>query len=166
MHLIRHLSLVLLAIGLSGCFVSETPLIAEGDAVFPYQRIVYGEAGEKNVSTLVKQGDVYVLASKGEQAAFRFKDVGGGFYVVQVQSTTEKSSPILYAFIKVDLNAKTVQSYKAVAKDEDAGPGLTRCGDDKDQLCIGRLDAYVDFAKKAIAAGEEPDATYRLVSAE
>jgi hypothetical protein len=69
----------------------------------------------------------------------------------------------------VDLPAKTVTSYKSVAGDADTnpGPGLSHCDEnDVQQVCIDRLEAYVDYARKAIDGGAKPDTVYTIVSVE
>ena len=63
---LRIVVLLLLASGLSGCFVSKQPLITKDQATFPYSRIGYGETDSTDVSTLVHEGDAYVLRNAGE----------------------------------------------------------------------------------------------------
>jgi hypothetical protein len=160
---------VLLTIGLSGCFVSKESLIGDAQAVAPYQKIVYVEKGGSDATTLVKEGSSYLLRAKDSSGDghIKFMQAGADLYVAQLEFAENDKLIYLYAFLKVDLAAKTVESYKLVAGDADAepGPGLSRCDEnDTKQVCIESLDAYVAYAKKAIAGGAKPDIVYTIQS--
>jgi hypothetical protein len=87
---------------------------------------------------------------------------------VQLDVIEDDESRYLYALLKVDVAAGTAVAYKAIAGDSDTdpGPGLRRCDrdDGEEQVCIDRLDASVDYARKAIDAGSKPDVAYRIIS--
>jgi len=166
MTLTKLLLIAATAIGLSGCFVSKTPLVGEDKSVAPYQTIAYTQDDEDKTTTLTREGSAYMLRAEGNEVEIRFADVGDGAYVAQLRSKTEAGSPILYAFLKVDLAIKTAQGYKIVAKDEDSGPGLSRCSTTEEEVCIESIEAYADYARKAIAAGEEPETTYNIITIE
>jgi hypothetical protein len=165
MRLTRVLLIAATAIGLSGCFVSKTPLIGDEQSAAPYQKIVYGEADDDEVTTLNKEGSAYMLRADGNEVEVRFTDVGEGAYVAQLRSTKEGETAILYAYLKVDVAGKTAEAYKVVAEKEDAGPGLSRCATEN-EVCIESIKAYADHARSAIAAGAEPDTTYRIITLE
>jgi hypothetical protein len=157
---------VSLAMGLSGCFISETPLIGPEDAVFPYETISYKQPSDEKPEKLVRQGDSYVITAADSSATVevRFKDLGDGLYLAQFSGEDNGKVSILYSVLKVDFDKKTAESYKAVGKDEFVREGLRKCGDGT--LCIDDLDVYLELARSAIAAGEEPDVTYEIISTE
>jgi hypothetical protein len=157
---LRALAVALLAAGLAGCFVTEKPLIAADEAVFPYQKIIF--TAEDEPVTLTREGDVYVMTGKdpGPRIEVLLRSLGDDLYLIQVGGLEEGKPNYLYAVVKVDVNARTAQSFKAIAQDADAGPGLRRCGDN--QVCIDDLEAYLTLAKATIAAGAPPDIQYAL----
>ena len=70
----------------------------------------------------------------------------------------------LYAVIALDEGTKTAHAYKLMRRDEDVGPGLRDCPDQR--ICIDDLAAYVALGEAAIAAGGKPDATYQITATE
>lgn len=163
--------LALAGVGLAGCFISTDPLISAGEAAFPYHKIVYTEQGSTKQMTMIHEGSFYQVqeTSSDTKGQIRLLKAADDLYVVQLDVRDKSKVEYLYALLKVDLSAKTVASYKAMAENADAepGPGLRRCDDhDTEQVCIDRLDAYVDYARKAIAAGAKPQAVYTIVSVE
>jgi len=156
---------------LAGCFVSKGPLIAGDKADFPYDKIVYTEQGSSHVTTIVRQGSAYLMRPKDSDndGHVRLLKVADDLYVVQLDFVENDRPHYLYGLLKVDLAAKTVASYKSMAGDADAelGPGLSHCDKtDVKQVCIDRLGAYIDYARKAITAGAKPDTVYTIVSVE
>ena len=169
----RHTAIVLALAGasLSGCFISKGPLIEDGKAAFPYEKIVYAEQGSSDTTTMIRQGSAYVIQPKSadSEGHVRLLKVADDLYVAQLDFVDNDKVNYLYGFLKVDLPGKTVASYKAVAGDADTqpGPGLSHCDDyDVKQVCIDQLDAYVDYARKAIDADVKPDTVYTIMSAE
>ena len=163
--------LALASAGLAGCFVSKGPLIAANQADFPYAKIVYTEQGSIRTITIVRQGSAYAMQPKGSDGDghVRLLKVADDLYVVQLDFVENGQHEYLYGLLKVDLAAKTIASYKSIAGDADAepGPGLSHCDKtDVKQVCIERLDAYVAYARKAIAAGAKPDTVYTIISVE
>lgn len=169
----RHAAIVIALAGasLSGCFVSKGPLVDAAKAEFPYKKIVYSDGTSKDTMTLVHEGTSYLLRPKDTDSPGHvlLLKVADDLYVAQLDFVEDNEVQYLYSLLKVDLPKKTVASYKAVAGDADAnpGPGLSHCNEkDAEQVCIDKLDAYVDYARKAIDAGAKPDIVYTIVSVE
>jgi hypothetical protein len=162
-RLLTFLTFALTA-SLGGCYISETPLVGAGDAVFPYETISYRETDGDEIMTMVREGDAYVMRKEGEpgQLELRFKDLGDNLYLAQMTGEQDGKPAILYSVVKADWNKKTVDSYKAVADMAEEGPGLRKCGDNA--LCIDDLDRYLALARKAVSGGE-PVASYEIVEA-
>jgi hypothetical protein len=163
--------LALASVSLGGCFVSKGPLIAGDKAAFPYDKIVYAERGSSKATTMVRDGTAYLLkpAAGDGDGHIRLLKVADDLYVVELDFVENDQVHYLHGLLKVDLPAKTVASYKSIAGDADAklGPGLSHCDErDTQQVCIDRLDAYIDYARNAIAAGAKPDTVYTIVSVE
>jgi hypothetical protein len=158
------LLIVSLSAVLSGCYISETPLVDARDAVFPYKTISYREANGGDLMTMVREGGAYVMRKEGEpeELQFRFKKIGGDLYLAQLSADQGGKPAILYAVIKVDWKKKTAESYKAVADMSEEGPGLRKCGNS--ELCIDDLQVYLKLARAAVAAGK-PATTYEIVEA-
>jgi len=158
----RFLSgLVLAATGLvlAGCFVSETPLIAPGDAAFPYQEIAFTQSDGEDV-TLVREGDDYAMGTSEGKVLLRFQPIRDDYYVVQMGSE-DPAEGWLFALLEVDLAAGTANAYKVIGSEADVAPGLTLC----DQvICIASVQAYADYAIAAVEGGAEPEATYTITS--
>jgi hypothetical protein len=157
---------VLFAIGLSGCFVSKKPLIGDDQAVTPFNKITYAEKGSTDTTTLTKEGAGYVAKGKdGDgEGRVRFMKVGDNLYVAELMFTENGADHFLHSFLKVDPSARTAESYRVVADESDNNlpAGLSRCDEaDVKQVCIERLDAYIDYAKAAITAGGKPEVVYQ-----
>ena len=134
-------------------------------AAFPFETIVFHEQASDQPSKLVHEGDYYVSHEKGGDhfIQLRLMPVGDNLYVAELNGGDETPPVYLHAFLKVDPAAKTATSYKSVAPGkDDFGAGLRRC--ENDQVCIDSLDAYVAYAKAAVAAGEKPDVVYEFVT--
>lgn len=163
----RILSLViplLAALGLAGCFTSDTPLFTDDQAVAPYAKITFAEhrtPDEK--TTLTRQGKAYVAELDDGTLTMRFLPLGDDLYLAETAGEQDGKLLRLYALIKLDLAQNVALAYKVVAEKEDAGPGLTSCRrDDMDMICVEDINAYAALAKAAIAAGAEADGTYDL----
>jgi hypothetical protein len=169
MTLIRGILFALLApLALAGCFTSPEPLIGADQAVFPYQRIVFGEADRQDDrQTWTRKGDSYSFKPDDgdeKEALVRLLPVAENLYVVQMEFPEDDQTQRLFALLKVDLAAMTAESYSAIIPDDFQDvPGLSRC---EDVVCIGGLDAYIAYARAGIAAGHPPDTTYRIISLE
>ncbi len=165
---VRVLSTVVLCLGLAGCFTSKEPLIGPEDAVFPYQTIVFGDAGNPDDrQTWTRKGDAYSFRpddSEDREASVRLKDIGKDLYVVQMEFLDEDKLQRLFALLSVDLAARHAKSYAAIMPDDFQDlPGLAKC---EDVVCIDDLDAYVAYARAAMQSGRPPDAEYRIISLE
>jgi hypothetical protein len=169
MHLAsRVLSVAFLCLGLAACFTSDEPLIAGGDADFPFERIVFAEVSRADdPQTWIHKGDAYSWrpdANDEREAVMRLKAVGDDLYVVQMSFTERDQPELLYALLKADLPAKRVTSYAGIKPDAFAAqPGLGLC---ESTVCIESLDAYVAYAKSRIDAGDKPDAEYKIIEME
>ena len=155
---------LLAALGLAGCFTSDEPLITDETATAPYAKITFAEEGSpKDKTTFVREGKAYVAKTDSGTVTMHFKALGDDLYLAQ--SAGEQDSKILrlYALIKLDPKKHLAMTYKSMAGEGDAGPGLPNCRrDDMDAICIEDVDAYVALAKAAIAAGAKPDTTYNV----
>jgi hypothetical protein len=163
----RILAVVFLSLGLSACFTSPVPLIGPEDAVFPFEKIVFGEVSrEDDRQTWIKKGDAYSFRPDSEEreALIRLKAVGENLYVVQMEFHEDETMRRLYGVLAVDLAAMRVKSYAAIIPDDfNDVPGLSRCDD---VVCIADLDAYVAYARAGMEAGRPPDTEYRIISLE
>lgn len=160
----RMLFAAILTIGLSGCFTSDTPLISGEDADFPFETIVYQVPDDDTPIQLVHQGDAYLVIAtdSDDRSKLRLMDIGDGLYFAQAQEEKGGEILTLYSVLKVDLEMKRVESHLALGKDEYATKGLRQCDDGN--LCIDDLDVYLDLARTAIAAGNEPDVIYEIIA--
>jgi hypothetical protein len=164
----RILFVVLVCLGLSACFTSTVPLIGPDDAVFPYDKIVFGEVSRPDDrQTWTRKGDAYSFRpddSEEREASIRLKVVGENLYVVQMEFTEAGKESRLFALLKADLAAMRVYSYASIIPDDFKDvPGLSRCDD---VVCIEDLDAYVAYARAGMEAGHPPDTEYRIISLE
>jgi hypothetical protein len=166
----RILTVVLVCLGLGGCFTAKEPLIGPDDAVFPFERIVFEEVSrpDDDRQSLIRKGDAYSFrpdASNEREALVRLKQVGDNLYVFQMEFVENGKTERLYALLRADAAAGLVQSFAAIRPDGfEAQPGLSVCSDDL--ICIDDLDAYIAYAKGRIDAGAPPDAEYRIIETE
>jgi hypothetical protein len=162
MSLARILFLVLVTVGLSGCYQGSTPLIPADNAVFPYETITYRPQGSEDSKTLIHKGDAYVVQDDADEPMLmRFMAIEGDLYVAELVGSNQGVTTVLYGTIKVDFAAKTVRTYASVADETDVGPGLRTC---KDGVCVDDLDAYIAHARALIDAAAEPDTTYDIIA--
>ena len=161
MKLTNLFVIVLAAAGLAGCFTADEALLSDANSVAPYERITFHEKGSADASTLVRQGKAYVAESEDETVVMRFMPLDRpDWYVAEVTGDDDGEITRLYAIVKVDFTKRIADTYKAVAEDDDAGPGLRACKDY--MVCIDDLAAYIKHAEQAIDAGAEPDGTYEI----
>lgn len=158
--------LAILALVLSGCFTSQTPLILAEDADFPFETIVYREIDDDTLLTMRHIGDAYTIETpeNDERLEVRLQDIGAGLYLAQASGMENEEDYILYSVLKVDLENKIAESFLALAEDDLVTDGLRRCDDGA--ICIDDVNAYIDLARSAIATGDEPNVTYVIVSTE
>lgn len=161
MKLIKLSAIALVAAGLAGCFTADQPLLTDDNSVAPYEKITFHDKGSNDASALVREGNAYVAMSENEKLVMRFMPLDRpDWYVAQVTGDEDGNPRHLFAILKVDRAGGIAETYKAVAGDDDAGPGLRACEDY--MICIDDLDAYIARAEAAIDAGAEPDATYEF----
>jgi hypothetical protein len=159
--LVNLSAIVLVAAGLAGCFTAEEPLLTDDNSVAPYEKITFRDKGSADASMLTREGKAYVAVSEDGKLVMRFMPLDRpDLYVAQVTGDEDGKPTHLYAIIKVDLTSGIANTYKAVASDEDVGPGLRKCEDY--MVCIDDLDAYIARAEDAIDAGAEADGTYEI----
>jgi hypothetical protein len=155
MKMIRLLAAAAVAIGLSGCFTSDKPLLTDATSVAPYQKITFREKSSDEVTTLTRDGKTYVAATVDGMLIMRFMPLDQpGWYLAEANGGKLEH---LYAVLRVDLTRKIADAFKAVAGADDAKPGLRACDG---MICIDDVQAYIASAKAAVAAGADPDTTY------
>jgi hypothetical protein len=164
----RILFLVLICLGLSACFTSPVPLIGPDDAVFPFDRIVFGEVSRPDDrQTWTRKGDAYSYrpdASEEREAQMRLKRVAENLYVVQMEFTEDNQIRRVYALLKANLEAERVYAYSSIIPDNFADvPGLRKCDE---VVSIDDLDTYIAYARAGMEAGHPPEAEYRIISRE
>lgn len=158
---------ILMSVGLSGCFTSDGPLITVEQADFPFQTIVFSPEDQEEQVNLQRQATGYVgISDNAVPITFLFKKVADDLYLVQVSGDSEDGPQYLYGVLKLDLAAKTAKAYATVAEESDipADAGLTFCG--SGLVCLKDLDAYLKYAQSVVASGAEPDLTYTIVRTE
>jgi hypothetical protein len=149
----------LAAVGLAGCFTSDQSFLTDDNSVAPYATITFRDKGSNDASRLTRHGKAYVAEGSDNGVTMRFMPLDRpDLYVAEVSGNASGVQRRLYAVVKVDFATGTAQTYKAIAGDDDAGPGLRACEDH--MICIDDLKAYIASAEAAIDAGAEPDATY------
>jgi len=153
--------IVLAAIGLASCFTSDQSLLNDDNSVAPYATIAFRDKGSSDASRLTRQGKTYVAEGSDNGITMRFMPLDRpDLYVAEVTGNDNGEQRRLYAVVKVDVAKGTAETYKAIAGDNDAGPGLRACDDH--MICIDDLKAYIASAEAAIDAGAEPDGSYDI----
>ncbi len=151
----------LLSLALAGCFSADAPLLTDDNTVAPYAKITFRDKTSDMPTTLTRTGNAYLATSADGTLELRFKPTDrSDLYVAQATVEEDGKRTLLFAMIKVDVAKQTAATYKAIAGNEDAGPGLRDCGDG--MICIDDLDAYVKHAEAAIDAGAMPDGMYQI----
>lgn len=162
--ILRLFSVIAAAAALSGCFSAEKSLIPADKAVFPSKTIVWMEDQGTEQVTLTRDGNAYRFHPKDAKSDgfLRFMPIGD-LYLAELEFSEADKVNRLYAILKVDMDARTVQSYAAVAPDKFDLPGFTPCDD---AFCVDDLNAYVEYGLRLIKDGRPPDSVYRIISTE
>ena len=114
--------MLMLTIGLAGCFNSEEPLINAENASFPFETITLET--EDGIMVLEREGDAYFGTEKGKgkgKEPILFHRLDENLYIVQ---SLEKGGSALYLFAKVDGDRVTVKP-ECQDVDENALVGVT-----------------------------------------
>jgi hypothetical protein len=151
---------VLSLLSLSACYTSKEPLIAD-DAVADHASLTFlGEGDDAKPMTFTRDGNSYVTDADGEEARLHLKPVQGDYYVAQLNVPGDEGLPqILYAFMRLDVNAGVADTWLSVGTEADVRPGLSECDD---VICIDDLAAYIAYGQEKIAAGAPPDTTFKV----
>ena len=153
---------VLAAVGLAGCFTADQPLLTDDNSVAPYATISFRDKGSSDASLLRRNGKAYVAEGSDNGVTMRFMPLDRpDLYVAEVirQRQRRAAAPLCRRQGRFR-QAGTAETYKAIAGDNDAGPGLRDCEDH--MICIDDLKAYIASAEAAIDAGAEPDGSYQF----
>ena len=141
--------LIVSALGLTGCFKSEQPLISASDADFPFTTITYADDSGSEI-TLEKSGHAYVSTEDRDETALRLKAIDGSTYIGQIFPENDGGDGYLYALIKVSADRKrfflvhSVAGEQALAAAKQATYGFRPCDDGF--VCISTLDGFEKFA--------------------
>ncbi len=163
MKWLRRLATVFACLALAACFMSETPIIPEDGGDFPFTRFAFTQTGESETVTLVRSDRGYAEADDPEKPdRFWLRQLRPGIYLMQLRFGEATEIGYAYATLRIDVAARTMETFKATASPTDADPvaGLRRC--QGDTICIDNADAYIALALAAIDRGEPPEATYVL----
>ncbi len=156
----RLFAVVLIAVGLAGCYTAEEPLFGDDSAATPYERISFTTGDQ--TGTLVRQGASYLAVDEDQPLHVRFMQLDRPeAYVVEMSGEDDDGQTArVYGILRVDAASGTADLFNAVADHDDVGPGLRACEDDT--VCIDDLDAFVAHGLAAIDAGEDPALTYQF----
>lgn len=141
--------LIVSALGLSGCFKSEQPLISARDADFPFTTITYADPNGKEF-TLKKTGDAYVSTEDGDESALRLKAIDESTYIGQIAVEDDDGGGYLYALVEVAEDRQSffflhpVANEQATTAANQGKHGFRLCDDGF--VCISTLDGFVSFA--------------------
>ncbi len=104
---IRHLAVLALVIGLTGCFKSSAPLIDASNSKFPFKTITL-KAEDGEIEILKREGDVYKRTEDGKpsEEPLLLHEISDGIYIVQ---ETPKDGDTTYLFAKRDGNNVVVR---------------------------------------------------------
>lgn len=163
------MGIVLLTLGLSGCLVSEDPLIAPEEAAFPLPDRVSAErfspGSESNgwthqaYDSAYRSGSTYIVKREGseDETVLTFKRIAQNTFIVQ---TGSGDGGYMYGLLVLkgdtlyeydidceDFNAAEMQRYGLFKKDGDD------CGVTSAQ---GLAEAYLD----RLQSGRRPDTAY------
>jgi hypothetical protein len=150
-----------LVLGLSGCLVSQAPLIAPGEAAFPLpdgaraEHLTCGSeepCETQGESTTRRSGAGYVLRNEGqdEEVEFLLKAISRNAFIAQ---TKTEEGGYLYGLLVVD--GRTVNKYDVecqdFSSDDQQRYGLSpKDGDDCTVTSIeGLTSAYLAFLKRS-----------------
>ena len=148
--------LIVSALGLSGCFKSEQPLISAGDADFPFTTITYADPNGTEY-TLEKSGDAYLSTEDGDETALRLTAIDENTFIGQIFAEDDGGDGYLYALVEVSEDRKSfsfvhpVAGEQALAAANQGTYGFRPCDDGF--VCISTLDGFEKFA----SATPQPD---------
>ena len=102
------MAVLIIAVVLSGCISSKTPLISPQNADYPFQRITFIALGDKDKGkeadriTLLRPGDVYVELNKEDAERYLFKRVADDLYIGQVSEMDDEGElQLLYGVVQI-----------------------------------------------------------------
>ena len=137
---------------LSGCFMSQIPLISETEADFPFKTFTYEIEGEDDKVTLVKTGNAYTAPDERGDGKLLLKLVAENTYLLQAEVEDDDENFYLYALAKVADDKSSAQLMKPFASKADREVaskgkyGMQICMGDSQSVCLGSLQGFVDFA--------------------
>jgi len=149
---------------LSGCFLSDAPLITEETADYPFmrmnyeaypsERFVYTPDGPDTTDTLILRDGVYRLTAEADRAAeILVRHVGDGLYIIQLMPGGA-DDPYLYFAATLDRDEMRIVLHRAEALPGDFRPGAAEC--EPEIACLSDIGVLADIARESIAAGERP----------
>ena len=118
-NLFRLAAVTLVSLSLAGCFRTALPLIAPGEADFPFETLTYVETDGGDEITLVRAGEAYRPANEDTEDRVAFKSLGPDLYLVQLLSMESGEPDYLYGLIKVSPDRSGFIMSAAVAGKED-----------------------------------------------
>ncbi|MEP0944214.1 MAG: hypothetical protein ABJH63_19765 [Rhizobiaceae bacterium] len=157
--LISSVISVIATLMLSGCFVSERPLISAAEADYPFQSITYEFPGEDDRVTLVRTGESYTAPAEEGDGKLLLKQISDDTYVLQIEFLEGGKPSFLFALAKLAADKKSLVLIKPFAQEADlevarrGDHGLKPCAADPDVICLTTLDGYVKYALDSDAAG-------------
>lgn len=149
---------------LAGCYTSDKPLITDADSVADYSRITFKDASsDDKPASFTREGAHYTTESEGNTVELRLKRIEGDYYIAQMSNPKpadgENGAQILYGYLHLDVAGKKAETWRTYGTKDDVQPGLRICND---VICIDDLNAYIAYAKKAVADGGKPDTVFTL----
>jgi tetratricopeptide (TPR) repeat protein len=170
-HCFRIGTILLLCLGLVGCYVSDKPLISADQATPPpFAALTYKE--KANTVTLVRKGGglVEVLATAPDdsdgaasppfEAVMLLLRVADDYFAFQFPDP--KSPQVSYGGLHIDTSANKLELLAFGGVPQDNMPsGLRTCGDN---VCVDNLAAYIKTLKDAINSKQKPDLTFDILS--
>jgi hypothetical protein len=157
---IRILLAVLALIGLSACYTSDKPLVTDADSVTPFQKITFYNQEDNKPLAFAVDGKQYVSHGPDGDAFLRLKATEGDYYVAQLTGGSGDTLQILFGYMRIDPSHTSADLWKIIGTKDDARPGLREC---KDGICVDDLNAYIAYAKEAIAGGAKADMSMKIV---
>ncbi len=159
-----RVAILALALGLSGCLVSEEPLVAPGEAAFPLPDRASAErfhpdgnngwAHEAN-DTAYRAGAAYIVTREnGDEMEMTLKRIAQDTFIAQAKGS---DGGYLYGFLV--FKGSTIYEYAPDCEDFDAGEmqryGIVKKSDGDDctvSSAQGLAAAYLDYLRKGKGA--------------
>jgi hypothetical protein len=171
-----RLSMLFLALGLSGCFTSEVPLITPDIADYPFAaKTAYvkislddGKPDADQIGTLTLNEQHYMRAEDGEKPApVLFKKIDGEFYAAQQFAIEDDGKPGPFFYDLARISGKTLTLYGMECGDEEraryAASGDVTISKDKNDGCsVQSLASLTKILRGAIDAEPKPSSRYRV----